>query len=163
MALLKPATKSQSATDVERQWYLLDAAQFRLGHLAGLATRLLIGKHKPTYTPHIEAGDWVIVVNSAQVQVSGNKEIAKKYYRHSGYVGNLKSRNLAWQRQHQPNRIVELAVKGMLPKNKLRRQRLVRLKVYSDDNHPHQGQQPVIVEPSQPIKATKLKPPEVKQ
>ena len=135
-------TFSQKPAAVSRDWYLIDAAGQTLGRLATVVAGLLVGKHKPTYTPHVDGGDWVVVINAGQVRLSGAKESAKTYFRHSGYIGNLKSRTAAQQRQRAPEKLIELAVRGMLPKNKLRPPRLVRLKVYPGADHPHQGQQP---------------------
>lgn len=155
---MKPAkTFVQKPASVERDWYIIDAADFALGRLATVASGLLVGKHKPSYTPHVDGGDWVVVINADQIRLSGNKEQAKTYYRHSGYVGNLKARSAAEQRQRAPERLVQMAVFGMLPKNKLRRLRQRRLKVYAGADHPHDGQQPQKL--NQPAKTTTPKQP----
>ena len=137
----------QKPVDVRRDWYVIDAVDFTLGRLATVASGLLVGKHKPSYTPHVDGGDWVVVINADKVRLSGNKEQTKTYYRHSGYVGNLKSLSAAQQRQRAPERLVEMAVRGMLPKNKLRLLRQRRLKVYAGTEHPHSGQQPQVYQP----------------
>lgn len=140
--MISQSTFVQKPAAVSRRWYLIDAAGQPLGRLATAAAGLLVGKHKPSYTPHVDGGDWVVVINAGQVRLSGSKEQAKTYYRHSGYIGNLRSRTAAQQRQRAPERLVESAVRGMLPKNKLQSPRLGRLKVYAGAEHPHQGQQP---------------------
>ena len=142
----------QKPADVSRDWYVIDAADFTLGRLATVVSGLLVGKHKSSYTPHVDGGDWVVVINADKVRLSGNKEQAKTYYRHSGYIGNLKSRTAAEQRQRAPNRLVEIAVRGMLPKNKLRVLRQRRLKVYAGTEHPHSGQQPQAYQPQKTAK-----------
>ena len=140
MKLKRRPTYQQKPAEVSRDWHVLDAGVQPLGRLASQAAQLLTGKGKPTYTPHVDGGDYVVVINSDKLVVSGHKETAKKYYRHSGYPGNLRSRSLADQRARDSRLVVKLAVRGMLPKNKLRAPRLIRLKVYQDDQHPHQGQ-----------------------
>lgn len=134
----------QKPVDVSRDWYIIDAADFTLGRLATIVSGLLVGKHKATYTPHVDGGDWVVVINAEAVRLSGDKEQAKVYYRHSGYIGNLKSRTAAQQRQRAPQRLVQMSVYGMLPKNKLRTPRLRRLKVYVGSEHPHAPQKPQV-------------------
>ncbi len=146
----------QKPVDVRRDWYVIDAVDFTLGRLATVASGLLVGKHKPSYTPHVDGGDWVVVINADKVRLSGNKEQTKTYYRHSGYIGNLKSLSAAQQRQRAPERLVEMAVRGMLPKNKLRLLRQRRLKVYAGTEHPHSGQQPRAYQP-QKIAKTETK------
>lgn len=150
----------QKPVDVSRDWHVVDAAEFTLGRLATVVSALLVGKHKPSYTPHVDGGDWVVVINADQVRLSGDKERAKTYYRHSGYVGNLKSRTAAQQRQRSSPKLIQMAVRGMLPKNKLRLLRLRRLKVYAGADHPHAGQkpqnyQPQTVSETKPSKETK--------
>lgn len=131
-------TYMQKPADVKRQWHLLDAKGQVLGQVATQAAKLLIGKDKATFTPHVDGGDYVVVINAVEVAVTGKKEQDKMYYRHSGYPGGLKETNLANLRQKSPERIIEIAVKGMLPKNKLQKPRLNRLKVFADNDHPYQ-------------------------
>lgn len=129
--------------DVRRRWWVIDARGQVLGRVATRAAVLLMGKHKPDYVPYMDVGDYVIVVNAREVVLTGQKEKKKVYYRHSGYPGGLKSVTAAQLRATHPERLVEWAVSGMLPKNRLRRVYLRKLKVYADDRHPHQAQQPV--------------------
>ena len=135
-------TYSPRPEDLQRDWYVVDAAGLPLGRLASEVAKLLRGKHKPTYAPHMDGGDFVIVLNAAKVAVTGNKEEAKMYYRHSGYPGGLRAENLGQLRERQPERIVEAAVRGMLPKNRLGRRLVTKLKVYPGAEHPHASQQP---------------------
>ena len=128
----------QKTSDVKREWHIVDAQDKILGRLATDIAQKLIGKHKKEYTPHIDAGDYVVVVNAAQIAVTGNKEEQKKYYRHSGFPGGLKVRTLGELRETFPERIIEKAVKNMLPKNKLQSPRMTRLKVYAGAEHPHE-------------------------
>jgi large subunit ribosomal protein L13 len=128
-------TTMQKTAQVVRNWHLIDAKGRILGQVATEVATLLIGKHKPTYTPHIDAGDYVVVINAASVATTGKKEQDKMYYRHSGQPGGFKEENLASLRQRAPERVIEYAVKGMLPKNKLQQPRLLRLKVFRDDQH----------------------------
>ncbi len=130
-------TFSLRKEDVKREWHLLDARGQVLGRLAVQAAKLLIGKHKPNYTPHIDNGDYVVVINAADVRVTGRKLKQKMYYHHTGYLGNLKELTLAQMLVKDPRKVIWLAVKGMLPKNKLRQQRLGRLKIFNDDQHPY--------------------------
>lgn len=130
-------------TEVKRDWYIFDAAGKTLGRLATEIATVLRGKHKPIYTPHIDTGDFVVVINAAQVELTGNKLDAKMYYRHSGYPGGLKSMTAGQMRTKRPERMIELAVKGMLPKGILGRQQAKKLKVYAGSEHPHQAQQPI--------------------
>ncbi|MDQ6987810.1 MAG: 50S ribosomal protein L13 [Mariprofundaceae bacterium] len=127
---------------IEREWYIIDANDLILGRLATRAAAVLRGKHRPQYTPHADCGDHVIVINAARVRVTGRKEQQKTYYRHSGYAGGLKSITLEKQRQQYPERIIEAAIKGMLPKNPLGRKIFKKLKVYAGEDHPHTAQQP---------------------
>ncbi|WP_028777736.1 50S ribosomal protein L13 [Shimazuella kribbensis] len=129
--------------DVDQKWYVVDAAGKTLGRLATEVATLLRGKHKPTYTPHIDTGDFVIVINSSQITLTGKKLEQKKYYRHSGFPGGLKSISAGDLRATRPERMIEAAVKGMLPKGPLGRSQLKKLKVYAGAEHPHQAQQPV--------------------
>jgi large subunit ribosomal protein L13 len=128
--------------DVDQKWYVVDAAGKTLGRLATEVATLLRGKHKPTYTPHIDTGDFVIVINSSQITLTGKKMEQKRYYRHSGFPGGLKSITAGDLRASRPERMIELAVKGMLPKGPLGRSQLKKLKVYAGSEHPHQAQQP---------------------
>lgn len=130
------------AAIADRKWWVLDAKGQPLGRLASLAAHLLRGKHKPTFTPHVDLGDFVIVVNAAEVVVTGDKPNAKKYYRHSGYPGGMKIETFNQMIARRPEVPVEKAVKGMLPKNKLARQMIKKLKVYATAEHPHAAQQP---------------------
>ena len=131
-------------SDIQSDWYLVDASQIALGRLATEVAKLLIGKHKINYSPHLNHGDHVIVINAQQCFLTGNKETTKKYYRHSGYLGNLSERTVAQQRALDARQIVYKAVKGMLPKNKLQAVRLDKLRIYSDDNHQQHAQKPTI-------------------
>ena len=139
-------TVSMRAQDVERSWYVVDAEHRTLGRLASAVAHRLRGKHKPEYTPHVDTGDYIIVVNAAKVRVTGNKETDKIYHRHSGYPGGIKSTRLNKLRQTHPERIVEKAVKGMLPRNPLGRAMYRKLKVYPGPDHPHAAQQPQAIE-----------------
>ncbi len=131
---------------VERKWYVVDAEGKRLGRLASEVATLLRGKHKPTYTPHVDTGDHVIIVNAEKIELTGNKLHDKKYYRHSGYPGGLKERTALEMKQKQPERMIELAVKGMLPKGPLGRKMFKKLHVYSGPEHKHQAQKPEVYE-----------------
>ena len=135
-------TFSPKPGDIQRSWYVIDATDVPLGRLASEVAQVLRGKNKPTYAPHMDGGDYVIVVNADKVHVSGNKEIEKIYYRHSGYPGGLRAETLSEVREKHPERLVEVAVRGMLPKNRLGRQINRKLKVYAGPDHPHQSQQP---------------------
>jgi len=135
-------TYSPKLAEIEHRWHVLDAAGIPLGRLASLAARLLTGKHKPTYAPHIDTGDFIIVINAEKAVLTGRKEEQKIYHYHTGYPGGLKSESAAKLRQRRPTKMIEEAVWGMLPKNKLGRQQLRKLKVYAGGDHPHQAQQP---------------------
>ena len=128
--------------DVERKWYIVDASDLVLGRLATQVATVLRGKHRPQYTPHADCGDHVIVINAEKIAVTGNKESDKVYYRHTGFAGGLKSITLEKQRASHPERIIEAAVKGMMPKGPLGRSMLKKLKVYAGNDHPHAAQQP---------------------
>ncbi len=128
--------------DIERKWYVVDATDQPLGRVASEVAKVLRGKHKPTFTPHMDTGDFVIVVNAEKVKLTGKKWDKKMYYRHTGYPGGLKEMNYDKLRAKAPEMIIELAVKGMLPKNTLGRAQLKKLKVYAGSEHPHQAQQP---------------------
>ncbi len=136
------STTIPSSESVERTWYVIDAEDVVLGRLATRVATVLRGKHKPTFAPHVDTGDYVVVVNAAKVQLTGNKEAVKEYYRYSGYAGGLKVRTAAELRVEDPERIVTQAVKGMLPKNRLAREVIAKLKVYGGAEHPHGGQKP---------------------
>ncbi|HZU49412.1 MAG TPA: 50S ribosomal protein L13 [Mycobacterium sp.] len=131
------------AGDTTRSWYVIDATDVVLGRLAVTAATLLRGKHKPTFTPNVDGGDFVIVVNADKVAISGNKLQNKPVYRHSGYPGGLRKRTLGDLMQRHPDRVVEKAIVGMLPKNKLGRQIKRKLRVYAGPEHPHTAQQPI--------------------
>ena len=135
-------TYSAKPTDVTRRWILIDAADAPLGRVSTVIATYLMGKNKAIYTPHIDCGDYVVVINSAKVPATGNKELDKKYYRYSGFPSGLKTQTLQEKREKDPNSIIELAVKGMLPKNKLAPGRLARLRIFEDENHGHTAQQP---------------------
>jgi large subunit ribosomal protein L13 len=139
-------TFSQKTADVSREWFLVDASELPLGRIATIIADKLIGKSKPTYTPHVDGGDYVVVVNAEKVVVTGNKETAKIYYRHSGFPGGIKDATLAEVREKAPEKIIENAVRGMLPKNKLSDGRMERLKVYAGAEHAHAAQKPKKVE-----------------
>ncbi len=136
------ATQSAKASEIERKWYVVDAAGQPLGRLASKVAHVLRGKHRPEYTPHIDTGDFVIITNAAQVHLSGKKRTDKQYHRHSGYPGGLKSESYGQLLERKPSFIVERAVKGMLPKNSLGRQMFRKLKVYPEGTHPHTAQKP---------------------
>jgi large subunit ribosomal protein L13 len=128
--------------EIEREWYVVDAEGQTLGRLASRIAPILKGKHKPVYTPHLDCGDFVVVVNAEKVRVTGRKLDQKMYHRHSGYPGGLRSISLRDQLARHPERVLQAAVKGMLPKNRLGRRMMKKLKVYSGDSHPHQAQAP---------------------
>jgi large subunit ribosomal protein L13 len=131
-----------SSDDRQRDWYVVDAAGQTLGRLATQIADQLRGKRKPTYTPHVDTGDFVVVVNAEKISVTGNKLADKLYYRHSGYPGGLKSRTLQEMLDRRPEEVIRKAVRGMLPRNRLARKQLTKLKVYAGPEHPHQAQQP---------------------
>jgi len=135
-------TFSPKPGDISRSWYVIDAQDVPLGRLASEVAQKLRGKHKPTYAPHVDGGDFVIVVNAGKVHVSGNKEIEKIYYRHSGYPGGLRAETFSQVRKDHPERLVEAAIRGMLPHNRLGRQIFRKLKVYAGPDHPHEAQKP---------------------
>ena len=128
--------------DRERNWVLVDATGLTLGRLATQIADTLRGKNKPTYTPHVDTGDFVVVVNAEKISVSGNKRADKRYYRHSGYPGGLRSRTFEELQARRPEEIVRLAVKGMMPRNRLARKQLTKLKIYAGPEHPHVAQKP---------------------
>lgn len=139
-------TVSMRDQDVERSWWVIDAENQTLGRLATEVARRLRGKHKPEYTPHVDTGDYIIVVNAEKIRVTGNKENNKMYWRHSGYPGGIRSTSVATMRETHPERIIEKAVKGMLPRNPLGRAMYRKLKVYAGAEHPHAAQQPTTLE-----------------
>lgn len=142
-------TYSPKASDITRDWHVVDAQGAVLGRLATEVARLLRGKHKPTWAPHVDVGDHVVVVNAAKLAIEPRKAEAKQYFRHSGYPGGIRSSSLAEMIDRHPERVVELAVKGMLPKGRLGRQMLRKLRVYSGPSHPHAAQQPTVYELSE--------------
>ncbi|MFC2029777.1 50S ribosomal protein L13 [Chloroflexota bacterium] len=135
-------TFTGKTAEIERDWYVIDAEGQTLGRLASRIAPILKGKHKPIYTPHLDCGDFVVIVNAEKVRVTGRKLDQKLYHRHSGYPGGLTSITLREQLDKHPERVLYAAVKGMLPKNKLGRRLIKKLKVYAGDSHPHQAQQP---------------------
>ena len=135
-------TYSPKASEITRKWYVIDAEDLVLGRLSTEAARILRGKHKPTYAPHMDMGDHVIVINAEKVVLTSDKADKKMVYRHSGYPGGLKSRTFAEAQALKPEESVRRAIRGMIPKNRLGRQMLTKLKVYAGPNHPHSAQQP---------------------
>jgi large subunit ribosomal protein L13 len=142
-------TYSPKGSDITRQWHVIDASGVVLGRLASHAAVLLRGKHKPIFAPHVDTGDFVIIINADKVALSGNKLERKRAYRHSGYPGGLRSVSYGELMDAHPERVVEKAVRGMLPKNSLGRKTLRKLKVYAGPDHPHKAQQPVPFEITQ--------------
>ncbi len=138
-------TYSAKPTDVVRTWYVLDASELPLGRLATHAATLLTGKGKPMFTHHIDCGDYVIVINARNLVVTGDKLNQKTYYRHSGYIGSLKEQSLGDKLEKDPTDVIFLAIRGMLPVNKLRDDRLKRLKIYADAEHTHAPQKPTTI------------------
>ena len=136
-------TTIPSLPAIQRQWHVIDAEEAVLGRIASKAAKILMGKHKPSYTPYIDTGDHVIVVNAAKVKLTGNKEEQKLYRRHSGYPGGLTETSARKVRAARPTRMVEEAVQGMLPKSKMGKQMYRKLQVYAGPTHPHQAQKPV--------------------
>jgi large subunit ribosomal protein L13 len=140
-------TFSQKPAEVSREWFLIDAAESAtLGRLSTEIAKIITGKSKVSFTPHVDNGDYVVVINAEKVNVTGSKDLTKKYYRHSGYVGNLKTETLGELREKNPEKIIVEAVKGMLPKNKLQDERIARLKVFAGAEHAHTAQTPKKVE-----------------
>jgi large subunit ribosomal protein L13 len=139
-------TFSAKPETVKRDWYLVDASGKTLGRLCSEIALRLRGKHKPVYTPHVDTGDHIVVVNAEKIHTTGKKLQDKMYYRFTGYIGNLKSENLGQALERHPERVIEIAVKGMLPKNPLGRAMYRKLKVYAGPNHPHTAQQPQVLE-----------------
>ena len=139
-------TFTLKAKDIKKNWYLVDAKDQVLGRLSSKVAQLIRGKQKPEFTPHLDMGDFVIVINADKVKVSGNKEKNKTYWHHTGFPGGQKESNLSDLRKNFPDRIITNAVKGMLPHNRLGRQMLKNLKVYADASHPHEAQKPVKID-----------------
>ena len=135
-------TISAKRNDIERDWFVVDAENKVLGRLAAKIATILRGKHKPIFTPHVDTGDFVVVINAEKVHLTGTKLDKKMYYRHSGYPGGIKSTSAGEMLEKKPEAVIQRAVKGMLPKNKLGSRMLRRLKVYAGQDHPHQAQQP---------------------
>ena len=139
---MKAMTVSTKPATVKQDWYVVDAAGKTLGRLSTELARRLRGKHKPVYTPHVDTGDYLIVINAEKIHVTGKKLQDKMYHRFTGYIGNLKTESLGQALERHPERVIETAVKGMLPKNPLGRAMYRKLKVYAGPNHPHTAQQP---------------------
>jgi large subunit ribosomal protein L13 len=135
-----------NAANIERKWYVVDAAGKTLGRLSSEIASILRGKHKPTYTPHVDTGDHVIIINAEKIELTGKKLTDKIYYRHSQFPGGLKTRTALEMRTNYPEKMLELAIKGMLPKGSLGRQMAKKLHVYAGSEHPHQAQQPEVYE-----------------
>lgn len=138
-------TLSAKATEVKRSWFIIDAEGQTLGRLASQIASRLRGKHKPIYTPHVDTGDYIVVINAAKVQVTGNKGLDKKYFHYSGFPSGMKETHFDKLVAEHPEQVIELAVKGMLPKNPLGRDMFRKLKVYSGAEHPHKAQQPQVL------------------
>lgn len=132
--------------EVQRAWHLIDAKDKVLGRLASEVASRLRGKHKPEFTPHADTGDYIVIINAKEIKVTGKKRDDKMYYRHTGYVGNLKSANFRTMIEKKPEEVIKLAVKGMLPKGPLGRKMIKKMKVYADSQHEHQAQQPQLLE-----------------
>jgi large subunit ribosomal protein L13 len=139
------STESFPARPEDRTWFILDAQDYPLGRLASYAASLLRGKHKPTYSPHVDLGDHVVILNAAKVQLTGKKLQKKTYFRHTGYIGGARSRTLEEVMATRPEEAVRRAVRGMLPKNRLGRQMIRKLRIYADAKHPHEAQKPTPV------------------
>lgn len=139
-------TYSQKPSEVSRRWILIDAKDAPLGRVATTVATYLTGKYKPSFTPHVDGGDYVIVINAKETVATGNKEEDKVYYRHSGFPGGIKSATLKEVREKAPEFIIENAVKGMIPHNKLAKERMARLKIFAGENHSHKAQKPEKVE-----------------
>lgn len=146
MAVVNAKTYSQKPSEITRRWILIDASEAPLGRVATVIAKYLIGKYKTNYTPHMDGGDYVVVINAKNTIVTGDKETGKIYYRHSGFPGGIKDATLAEVREKYPERIIEAAVKGMLPKNKLADERMKRLRIFAGSEHTHTAQTPEKVE-----------------
>ena len=142
---MKAMTVSAKPETVQQDWYIVDASGKTLGRLSSELARRLRGKHKPVFTPHVDTGDYIVVINAEKVAVTGKKLQDKMYYRFTGYIGNMKSENLSQALAAHPERVIETAVKGMLPKNPLGRAMFKKLKVYAGTEHPHAAQQPQVL------------------
>jgi large subunit ribosomal protein L13 len=142
-------TYSPKLSEIQRNWVVIDAADLPLGRLSTQVASILTGKNKPTYTPHLDVGDFVVVINAEKTVLTGRKEDQKIYHRHSGYPGGLKSETARKLRARKPAKLIENAVWGMLPKNSLGRRQLRKLKVYAGPDHPHAAQQPTVVNPAE--------------
>mgnify|MGYP001294968258 FL=1 len=138
-------TTALRTKDIEQKWYLMDCSGKRLGRLSVQVANILRGKNKPEYTPNSDVGDFVVLVNAKKIEVSGNKEEDKIYYRHTGFPGGIKKISFKDQLEKNPEKLIRDAVKGMLPKNRLNRQIIKKLKVYNDDAHPHEAQNPEVL------------------
>jgi large subunit ribosomal protein L13 len=143
---MKTFVTKPADADAARRWYIVNAEGQTLGRLASHIAAILKGKHKPIYSPSVDCGDYVVVINAEKIAVTGRRMEQKHYHRHSGYPGGLTSISLQHQLEQYPHRVLQAAVKGMLPKNVLGRQMLTKMKVYSGNTHPHQAQQPVVME-----------------
>ena len=143
---MKKYTYSAKKSDNQGKWCLVDANGAILGRLASNVAHRLQGKHNPLYTPHVDVGDWIVVINAEKIVLTGKKPDQKRYYRHSGYIGGLKETTAKELKEKSPEDLIRFAVKGMLPKNKLGRKLFKKLKVYAGDQHPHEAQQPAVVE-----------------
>jgi len=139
---VKKYTYSAKDTDIQGKWYVVDASGAILGRLASTVAARLRGKHNPLFTPHVDTGDFVIVINADKIRLTGKKWVQKLYHRHTGYIGGLKTESARELMQKRPEELIRRAVKGMLPKNKLGSRLFTKLKVYTGDHHPHQAQQP---------------------
>ena len=139
-------TYTPKVSEIEREWFVVDAEGQTLGRLATKIATLVRGKHKPMYTPHVDVGDYVIVINAEKVRLTGRKEVQKQYYRHSNYPGGLTTTSYRTMIETHPERLIEYAVKGMLPGNTLAKQQLLKLKVYAGPNHPHAAQKPTTID-----------------
>ena len=135
-----------SAATIEKKWYVVDATDVPMGRLSSVVASILRGKNKPTFTPHVDTGDFVIVINADKVKLTGNKASGKIYYRHSGYIGGIKSISAGELREKNSRRLIETSVKGMLPKNTLGRAQGMKLHVYAEGTHPHAAQQPEVLD-----------------
>ena len=139
-------TQSVNKESASHDWYVVDADSKTLGRLSTQIANRLRGKHKPEFTPHVDTGDYIVVINADKIHVTGNKETDKLYYHHTGFPGGIKSIALGKMRERSPEKILENAVRGMMPKNKLGRAMLSKLKVYAGSSHPHDAQQPTLIE-----------------
>ena len=139
-------TKFIKKSEITAQWYEIDANNAIVGRLATVVSKILRGKNKPTFTPHMDMGDFVIIINAAKIRISGNKDKQKQYFSHSGYPGGTKFVDFQSLKKNNPEKIIENAVKGMLPHNSLGRKMLKNLKIYSDSTHPHEAQKPILME-----------------